>query len=246
MDSNNSTQQTMPPMPPQQPEQPKTQSSFDENTVSMNTGVEETTHGSNTRLMAVAGVMVVAVIIFIAFAVSRGAVNTAQTGSTGTNVDGGAGSSAMQDRPVPTVDPSTSALTFGTAEGGTSATVGQEVVVQIKANSQGSDVNGYDLLIPYDQNAFEIIEATSAREEFQIYQFDRGDYFSITGIKLLTVTDPTPFADDAIINLRIRPKMKGNLYLEVAPEIGRETSKFVDNEVRIIKPQFQPIKLEIN
>lgn len=239
MDPNNSAKPTMPPMPDTSSAQPAKTSGFDAAAVTVNQS-EEHEKKPFPKAFLILGIVVIVLIVGVAALLNNrgGGTNTAQNGG------GAAGAGGMADRgPIPTVDPSSPYLTFAAAE--TGAPANQEMKVVIKANSQGADVNGYDLLIPYDKNMFEIKDAVSKQEAFQIYQFDRGDYYSITGIKLLNVTDATPFADSDIIELTIVPKQKGPLYIEVVAEKGKETSKFVDNEVQIIKPQFQPIKLEI-
>ncbi|MFW5703667.1 MAG: hypothetical protein ACOCXQ_02430 [Patescibacteria group bacterium] len=208
---------------------------------------QEPSKKPSIKLIAIGGVLLLVVIIIGGLALVRNQ-EQAETAATAENQSPDIAEempNAMQERPIPTLDPSMAAVTFASSNGNNQATVGEETSIQIKADSLGADVNGYDMLIPYDTAAFEIVEAVSLQDAFQIYQFDRGDYYAITGIKLLNVTDPTVFEDTEIIELRIIPKRAGNLYLEVMEERGKETSKMVDNEVRIIKPQFQPIKLEI-
>jgi hypothetical protein len=239
MDPNNSAKPTMPPMPDTSSAQPAKTSGFDVAAVTVNQ-TEEHKKKPFPKAFLILGVVVIVLIFGVVWLLNNrgGGISTAQ------NRGEAAGAGGMADRgPIPTVDPSSSYLTFATAE--TVVPVNQEIKLMIKANSQGVDVSGYDLLIPYDKNMFKIKGAVSKQEAFQIYQFDRGDYYSITGIKLLNVTDPTPFADSDIIELTIVPKQKGALYIEVISEKGKETSKFVDSEVKVIKPQFQPIKLEI-
>ena len=149
----------------------------------------------------------------------------------------------MGTKVIPTIDATKPAIAFSGAS--ETHAVDETFTVQLKANSQGADVNGYDLLLPYDKASMEIVSVKSTLPTFQIYQFDRGSYYSITGIKLLSAKGPTVFNNDPILEFTLKGKKKGTYYVEIMPERGKEVSKFVDKDVKIIKPQFQPVMVEI-
>lgn len=151
---------------------------------------------------------------------------------------------ATQVTVIPTLDPTRPSLQFS-AVANTAHSVDETFTVQLTANSQGADVNGYDILLPYDKSSLEIVEVKSLVDTFQTYQFDRGDYYAITGIKLLSAQGPAVFANQPILEFTLKGKKPGKYTLAVMPEKGKETSKFVDKDVKIIKPQFQPIIVEI-
>lgn len=202
---------------------------------------KESKGGPGGKKMLIIGLIVLAIILGGVFTMTR------RPGGATANTGGGAGPTGTSGtaRTIPTIDPSLPSLTFQAAAG-TSHAANEEFTIQIKANSQGADINGYDLLFPYDKNAFEILEVKSLSPSFQIYQFDRVDYYSVTGIKLLNVKDPTPFTEaQPILEMKLKGKQKGKLYIDVLKSKGKETSKFVDKDIKIIEPQLQPIELEI-
>jgi hypothetical protein len=216
---------------------PSTSGGFDPNNVTVNGG--SAGDRKPGKVAFVLGLVVVALVGIAIFAMARNAPNSA----AGAGGNGNGPSAQQPERVIPTIDVTQPNLSFAAAA--PQVQVGQEVTVSVNANSQGADINGYDLLFAYDKDLFEIVDAKSALDTFQIYQFDRGEYYAITGIKLLNVKEATPFAGGSILEMKIKPKKAGTIYLEVIPERGKETSKFVDKDVKIVKPQLQPIKLEI-
>ncbi len=164
--------------------------------------------------------------------------NSANSGQQGTPVQ-------QPEKIIPTLDMTKPALSFNSAAGTTGLRANTEIKVNIKGNSQGADIYGYDLLFPYDKNLFEITQVKSLVEGFDIVRHDRGDYYAITGFKIPSQTNPTPFNDTEIIELTVVAKRPGTIYIELMPERGKESSKFVDKDIKIIQPQIQPIKLEI-
>lgn len=188
----------------------------------------------------IVGLIVLIIIIGVVYTLVR----RGQDSASATEGQNGA-PSTQPEKVIPTLDATKPALSFTSVDNMASYKVGDEITVRIKANSQGADVNGYDLLFPYDKSMFDILSTKSAIDTFQIFAHDREDYYAVTGLKLLSVTDPTPFTDTEILEMKIKPKKAGVIYLEVLPERGKETSKFVDKDIKIIQPQIQPIKLEI-
>lgn len=153
------------------------------------------------------------------------------------------------DNPVPTVDASAPWLSVGNQPAQTqtiTASVGEEIEVPIAANLQDADINGYDLLFDYSSRGFEIIDVTTALDTFEIFQFDRGEYYSVTGIKMLSVEEPVTLNNQEIIKMKVVGKEPGTYYIEALPSVGAQKSQFVQSDVTTIEPQLQPIKIVIN
>jgi hypothetical protein len=201
-------------------------------------GVSDDFAGGNGKkpmkgYLMIGGVVVLLVVIAL-FALARNpGMNSANQG--GNNGNG--------TKVVPTVDTAKPALAFGGAT--EKHPIDETFTIQLKADSQGADVNGYDLLLPYDKSSLEIVSVKSLLPTFQIYQFDRTSYYSITGIKLLSAKGATVFNKEPILEFTLKGKKKGVYSVEIMPERGKEMSKFVDKDVKIIKPQFQPVIVEI-
>lgn len=188
----------------------------------------------------IVGFFILLFIAAIAFALSSRNPDT--TSATGGQPDG---ATPQVEKVIPTIDTTRPALSFTSVSEPQTYRVNQEITVRIKANSLGGDIYGYDLLFPYDKTMFEIVETKSALDSFQIFSHDREDYYAVTGLKLLSVTTPVIFEDTEILEMTIKPLKAGTIYLEVLAERGKETSKFVDKDSKVIQPQIQPIKLDI-
>ena len=193
-------------------------------------------NGPNKKIIIVAGIIIFAIIVIVVMSIARGGSNSAQNNAEG-------GSNSQQEIPIPEIDNSKPWTKFQAST--TDPQINQDFTVAIQADSKEADIYGYDLLIKYDKAQFDIIDAKSAMESFQIFQHDRDTYFAITGIKRLNEQEATPFSGSNIIELTVRAKQAGPLYMQIMPEVGEETSKFVDKDVKVITPQFQPIRLEI-
>lgn len=225
--------------------------------VTLNSDFEPEQPRKKSSLMVVGGIFLFLVLVLAGGAIlyfssgfasneNMAQANQSPDGSVEPDTEAG---SAMQPVPIPSIDPE-NAFVQHTVNGvagdeGATATVGEPVEVALEANSKGADVNGYDLLIPYDKTSFEITNVVSLKDSFEVYPKDREDYYSVTGIKLLNETDPTPFENEPIIQFEIVPKQAGELYIDVMAERGKETTKFVDANVQLIKPQIKPIKITV-
>lgn len=119
-----------------------------------------------------------------------------------------------------------------------SVAVGEEVTVTLYGFSGGKDITGYDVLIGIDPEMFEVVSIETASPVFQIFQFDKGLYYSVTGIKDVQVQDATIFDDTALVNVVLKAKQKGENVVTILTSKDKEQTKFVDNDVQVLTPQI--------
>lgn len=230
---------TIPPIPGGSEEKTTTSSDIVAgNAVTVNSDLVKPPRTPSKKMIAL-GILVLVLIAAAVLYMSRGMPQ-----GSASNKKGDAPAGAPNERVIPTIDPNRPSLRF---EGPAAARVGEEITVRAYADSQGADINGYDLLLAYDSSKFKIVRVESAKKTFKVYTYDRGSYYSITGIKDLNDTSATPFTPDKpLLTFVLRGVEPGVHFLEVIPSRGKETSKFVDADVTVIKPQLQPIRLEFN
>ncbi len=123
--------------------------------------------------------------------------------------------------------------------------VGDEIILTVAADSNGSDINGFDALLGYDPEKLEVVSAESAKKEFQLFTFKNPTYLSLTATKLLTVNAPAVFTGDILITVKMKAKASGKTSVELMGIQGHEKSKLVDNKAEIIIPALNAIELEI-
>lgn len=143
------------------------------------------------------------------------------------------------------IDATKPSLLFDPTAADKTYSVGQPITIAVVAHSQGADIYGYDIQFKVNPEQFEISEAVSLLENFDLTQYNRGEYYSITAIKDLNDNQPFLFDSTPIVSITVVPKVAGTLTLEVLHEVKGETTKFTDKNVTVIDPQIQPLQLEI-
>jgi len=120
----------------------------------------------------------------------------------------------------------------------TSVSVGDTVKVTMYGFSGGKDITGYDALIGIDPEVYEVLSIESVAPGFQIFKFDKGMYYSITGIKDVHMTDATVFDNTALLTITLKPKKKGENIVTILTSKDKERTKFVDKNVEVLTPQI--------
>lgn len=125
-----------------------------------------------------------------------------------------------------------------TASGMQNYSMNQDVELTVKADTNNIAVTGYDMLFLYDPNSISIVKVTSADPTFDIFTFNNKGYVSITGTKKLSVSAPSLFSNSSILSIVVRPVKAGSTPVIIAPQIGREKTKFVDDKANIVVPEL--------
>jgi len=122
----------------------------------------------------------------------------------------------------------------------------ENISVDVLANSQNFDIVGYDVLINYDSQALELIQAESLINEFQIFKINDPGKLTVTGTKNLVANTSNIWTDRKIIQLTFKPKKTGKFYINITNQIGKEKTQFVDSYSKVFIPQVGKIPVEIN
>ncbi|MDA1316863.1 MAG: hypothetical protein O3B87_02445 [bacterium] len=132
--------------------------------------------------------------------------------------------------------------------GPATATVGKPIEISVHGFSADKDIVGYDMLLGIDTEVFDIVSVTSKAPGFQIFDFDKGSFHPVTGIKDLQATESTVFNDTVLITVELLPKQAGKSVVTILSSKDQEKSQYVYEEgadVRSIVPQIGSVELEI-
>ncbi len=122
---------------------------------------------------------------------------------------------------------------------------GETFSVELQSFSGGRDVTGYDILFSYDRDQFELVSVTSALSQYQVYQYERGSYITITGIKKLEENNPIVFDQTKLVKIEMRAKKEGAGTISILSESGKEKTQFVDSQVNPYVPQSGKLIVEM-
>lgn len=146
---------------------------------------------------------------------------------------------------IPTVMVKEGTATLKTSDAAARYAKGATISVEVLADSNGSDVVGYDLLVSFDTDKMDFVAVTSLSPDFKIYKLVRSGGVTLTGTKQLTIKTPTVFANAKIAILTFRSKVKGVATVGITSNEGKEVTQFVDGKSKNHRPQTNQISLEI-
>ncbi len=121
---------------------------------------------------------------------------------------------------------------------------GEEVTLNLNANSNGVEIVGFDALIGYDKTAFDLISVKSLIPDFKLYQFSKEDYLAITSTKSVSSQVKSPL-NGGVVELVFKAKKVGNFNFFVKSTSGKEKTKFVDSQTQVIYPKLNDFALAI-
>lgn len=124
--------------------------------------------------------------------------------------------------------------------------VDQPMTLIVKATSLQKDIQGFDIIFANEPRRFEIVSIENLNPAFEIFKFDKKDHITVTGLKQLSIDKPTIFTDTPLLKVTIKPKLKGKMVITFVDTANKEQTKFVDDKVEVIRPQLQPLTVEIN
>lgn len=112
------------------------------------------------------------------------------------------------------------------------------LVVFVSANSQGSEVVGYDVTFTYPQKNLKFVRAESLVADFTIFPYEKDNMISLTGSKSLSSSKPDIFSGGNIIKLTFQPLEKGSATIELVDEYRKTKSQIVDpkSKAKFITP----------
>lgn len=115
----------------------------------------------------------------------------------------------------------------------------------ITASGDTSPIVGYDVLVTYDRVNLEVVSSTSVNKDFSIFPFKRPTHMVLTGAKKLDAQDPTVFSQTPLVKMSFKPKKAGKYTVSVPSNVGRETTKLVNDKAQILNIKSQSIEIEV-
>jgi hypothetical protein len=123
--------------------------------------------------------------------------------------------------------------------------IGQEATFFVKADSDGQSIAGYDVVLEYDKNAFDLVKANSLIPDFKIFNFRSGSHTSITGTKSIESSKSFVFKNTPLVEMAFRPKKAGRFNFILKQVINKERTKMIDDKTNVTYPNVNNIALEI-
>jgi len=152
--------------------------------------------------------------------------------------------------PMPTVKLSNTVMNLGVSAE-TEKQVGKELTVELTGDSDNINIVGFDTLVNYDVDGFDLVRVMSKLPDFKVFNFVKEGYVSLTSTKAIDQEETaTPsssiFTNTPLIELVFMPKKAGKYSFDIGQVIGKESSKYVNDKTEIIYPKVNGVSVEIN
>ncbi len=122
--------------------------------------------------------------------------------------------------------------------------VGQPIVIEITADSDGEDVVGYDIVFAYLQEAFSLNSTQSQLTGFNVVTND-GDGLVITAAQGPNSNQRNILKDSKILTLTFTPKFQGEYTFQIFSKTEFATTKFVNTKIEEIFPETNSLDIEV-
>lgn len=127
----------------------------------------------------------------------------------------------------------------------TNITSGQDVTVVISGDSMEKEIVGYDCLVTYDKSALTLQSTKSIITDFSLFKFDRPSHLSITSVKNLNSKTPTVLNNTPMAELVFKATKPGTFSIEIKSEIGKESTKIVDEKTNVLYPNLSSVMITV-
>jgi hypothetical protein len=134
-------------------------------------------------------------------------------------------------------------FTLKSSDGKTTAAIGQNITLNVEADSLGVNVVGYDILL--DKGNMELVSVNSLLPTFSIYPNDKGNDLVITGIKRSQLETSSIWQSDKILQVVLRGKSSGEVTVKILPMLDKRSTKITDKATKVYYPEGSELKLAI-
>lgn len=146
--------------------------------------------------------------------------------------------------PTP-VKPTFGSLTIKNSDDTTRHPVTDYLKLDILADTNQIDVVGYDLIIKFDTESFEVIQVDSVLSDFSLFKMKGGNKLTITGTKKLDATGTNLLTNKKIVTLTLKPQKTGKFNFQLLSDFGKEKTQLVDTGSNVYYPKLNNIEIEI-
>ena len=123
--------------------------------------------------------------------------------------------------------------------------VGQTLLIEISLDTNGKDLTGYDALVSFDSENFEVQSAQSEIKGFEVYKKVEEGLIKLTGIKGPSSEEEAVFAGETAVKLALLPKKSGTYQIALLESKDKSKSKFVDSETNVYYPGLNSISVVV-
>lgn len=151
----------------------------------------------------------------------------------------------VNDRnPSPSKPKTTGAMNIKIPDGENTISVGKAFELEIEADSEGKNIVGYDFIIKYDSQAFNLVKAESAIANFKIFTFENEDGgITITGLKDVEDNSETVLSETVLVSLSLLSKMEGDYDITLVSKREKEITQMVDDKTAVLYPEVNSINV---
>jgi len=123
--------------------------------------------------------------------------------------------------------------------------VGVPVVLSVTADSNKHGVVGFDAVFEYDRTAFSLGSVTSSLPGFTAVGSARKQYLEVTSAKdPQTVVTPVLNGTE-VLKITLNPLKSGSYPIKLVDKVGSSSTKFVDSETDVFKPQTNSVTVTV-
>ncbi|KKS44945.1 MAG: hypothetical protein UV09_C0052G0003 [Candidatus Gottesmanbacteria bacterium GW2011_GWA2_42_18] len=147
---------------------------------------------------------------------------------------------------IPTTEPTQGSLNlklFGNEK--ISLLTGQELSIDLIADSNEKNIVGYDLVLSYDPSSFDFVKATSDLVDFKIYSYKKDSYLSLLATKILQSQTTSVFAQTKIASLVFKPLKAGKFIFSLKSLIGKDRTDLVTDKTEVLNPKLNELEIEV-
>lgn len=124
-------------------------------------------------------------------------------------------------------------------------TLNEPAVFTLIASSESRPIVGYDIVLRYETDEFELVESESIVPGFNVYVFKDEDGITITTLKDINDKMTTVFDNTPILSLMLKPLEKGSFDFDISEKRGKQTTQMVDNKTKVLKPETNSIRVVV-
>jgi len=147
---------------------------------------------------------------------------------------------------IPTSAPTEGSFNLVLANGATSAKIDDEVQINVVADSNESNISGYDLALSYDPLAFDFVRATSNLSDFKIFSYKKSKDLSLLGTKSIQSQEPSVFSQTKIVSLFFKPVKIGSYNFSLKSKIDIDKTDLVTDKTEVLNPQLNDLVVLVN
>ncbi len=131
-----------------------------------------------------------------------------------------------------------------TTKGEKTYQLGDEVEVLLKADSNKRLVSGFDILISYDNQTLEFLNAEILDSSFDFFKMTQPGFVVLTGVRKLN-KELSYFDNKELIVLKFRALKKGKTEIGILKEKNKEVTQFIDEKSQKFYPIVNELDIEI-